>query len=135
MKLYVVSFLVGLMVGCIYSAMGVRSPAPPIVALLGLLGMLLGAQVVPFGQRWVHGEPPSLGWLTDEAITGVPAVLSSTSPENVVGLDCSPSGVPPVVSAASTMNVDETGELPTGVPQVVPASVPKNLDETASPQR
>ena len=83
MKLYVVSFFVGLMVGCIYSAMGVRSPAPPIVALLGLLGMLLGAQVVPFAQRWVHGEPPSLSWLTDESITGVPPAAPASPRESL----------------------------------------------------
>jgi len=83
MKLYAVSFLVGIMVGCIYSAMGVRSPAPPIVALLGLLGMLLGAQVVPFAQRWVHGEPPRLSWLTEESITGVPPVTPVVSPSDL----------------------------------------------------
>ena len=108
MKLYAVSFLVGLMVGCIYSAIGVRSPAPPFVALLGLLGMLLGAQIVPFAQRWVHGEPPSLGWLSDESITGVPPVVSAAAPENLVELDLSPRGLPPAVSARSPKNLDQT---------------------------
>ncbi len=74
MKLYVISFAAGLLVGGIYSAMGVRSPAPPIVALLGLLGMLFGAQAIPFGRRLLHGESPSLSWLKDEAITGVAQV-------------------------------------------------------------
>ena len=82
MKLYVISFAAGLLVGGIYSAMGVRSPAPPLVALLGLLGMLFGAQVVPFARRWTHGEPPSLSWLKDESITGVPPAASAASPKN-----------------------------------------------------
>ena len=83
MKLYVISFAVGLLVGSIYSAMGVRSPAPPIVALLGLLGMLLGAQVVPVGRRLMHGEPPSLSWLKDESITGVPPGAAPVSAKNL----------------------------------------------------
>ncbi len=34
----------------------VRSPAPPAVALLGLLGMLIGEQVVPPIKRMIAGE-------------------------------------------------------------------------------
>jgi XapX domain-containing protein len=83
MKLYVISFAAGLLIGSIYSAMGVRSPAPPLVALLGLLGMLVGAQIVPFGRRWAHGEPPSLSWLKDESITGVPPVASAVPPKSL----------------------------------------------------
>jgi XapX domain-containing protein len=108
MKLYVISFLAGLLVGGIYSAMGVRSPAPPIVALIGLLGMLLGAQVVPFAQRWMHGERPSLSWLADESLTGVPPVVSAAAPESSVELDLSPTGVPPVTSATSPKDLAET---------------------------
>lgn len=46
MKPYVVALAVGLLVGALYGALNVRSPAPPYVALLGLLGILLGEQVV-----------------------------------------------------------------------------------------
>jgi XapX domain-containing protein len=42
MKPYLLSLGAGLLVGGIYSLLHVRSPAPPAVALLGLLGMLLG---------------------------------------------------------------------------------------------
>ncbi|HXK18395.1 MAG TPA: DUF1427 family protein [Polyangiaceae bacterium] len=83
MKLYVISLAAGLLVGLIYSAMGVRSPAPPLVALVGLLGMLLGAQVVPFAQRWLGGQPPSLSWLKDESITGVPPVAAPASTKDL----------------------------------------------------
>jgi XapX domain-containing protein len=44
MKVMLVSFAVGLGVGVIYGLIRVKSPAPPIVALLGLLGMVLGEQ-------------------------------------------------------------------------------------------
>jgi XapX domain-containing protein len=45
MKVLFVSFLVGLFVGVLYGVIRVKSPAPPIVALLGLLGMVLGEQL------------------------------------------------------------------------------------------
>jgi XapX domain-containing protein len=40
-----VSFAVGLGVGVLYGLLHVKSPAPPIVALLGLLGMVIGEQI------------------------------------------------------------------------------------------
>jgi XapX domain-containing protein len=45
MKVLAVSFAVGLFVGALYGVIRVKSPAPPIVALLGLLGMVLGEQL------------------------------------------------------------------------------------------
>ena len=44
MKVLFLSFVVGLGVGVLYGLIKVKSPAPPIVALLGLLGMVLGEQ-------------------------------------------------------------------------------------------
>jgi XapX domain-containing protein len=52
MKLYLVTLGAGLLVGIIYSVLGVRSPAPPVIALVGLLGILLGEQVVPVAKRF-----------------------------------------------------------------------------------
>ena len=43
---YIVSLGVGLGIGVIYALIDVRSPAPPLVALAGLLGMVLGEQAV-----------------------------------------------------------------------------------------
>lgn len=51
MRLYILSILTGLLIGVIYALLGVRSPAPPVVALLGLLGILVGEQLVPFASR------------------------------------------------------------------------------------
>lgn len=76
MKIYVVALAVGLLVGVIYALLQVRSPAPPVVALVGLLGMLLGEQIVPTVKRLVAGEPVSVAWLCAECapkITGVKA--------------------------------------------------------------
>jgi XapX domain-containing protein len=44
MKAFFLSFVVGLFVGVLYGVIRVKSPAPPIIALLGLLGMVLGEQ-------------------------------------------------------------------------------------------
>ena len=57
MKLYVISLAVGLLVGIIYAVLQVRSPAPPAIALIGLLGMLIGEQIVPSVKRLMTGEP------------------------------------------------------------------------------
>jgi len=45
MKGLFLSFVVGLGVGVIYALVRVKSPAPPIIALLGLLGMVIGEQL------------------------------------------------------------------------------------------
>jgi XapX domain-containing protein len=45
--MYMVSLGAGVLVGIIYSVLQVRSPAPPLIALIGLLGMLFGEQVIP----------------------------------------------------------------------------------------
>jgi XapX domain-containing protein len=50
MKVLFLSFIVGLGVGALYGLIRVKSPAPPIVALLGLLGMVLGEQL----GTWIH---------------------------------------------------------------------------------
>ncbi|MGR3783372.1 MAG: DUF1427 family protein [Albimonas sp.] len=55
MKIYLVSLGCGLLVGVIYSFLQVRSPAPPVVALVGLLGILLGEQALPL-LRWIGSE-------------------------------------------------------------------------------
>lgn len=56
MKLYILSLGAGLLVGIIYSLLHVRSPAPPLVALVGLLGILIGEQVIPVGKQLIHGS-------------------------------------------------------------------------------
>lgn len=57
MKPYLISLAAGLLIGGIYSLLGVKSPAPPTIALVGLLGILLGEQVLPVAKRVLAGEP------------------------------------------------------------------------------
>lgn len=48
MKAYLLSLTIGVAVGLVYNLVGVRSPAPPTVALVGLLGMLAGEHAIAF---------------------------------------------------------------------------------------
>ena len=48
MKPYLFSFAAGLGVGLLYATLRVKSPAPPLIALLGLLGMVLGEGAYPW---------------------------------------------------------------------------------------
>ncbi|WP_445115658.1 DUF1427 family protein [Acinetobacter sp. WZC-1] len=48
MKIYILSLAVGLLVGVLYYLLNVKSPAPPLVALTGLLGMVIGEQLIPW---------------------------------------------------------------------------------------
>jgi len=64
MKIYLYSLGAGLLVGVIYGLMDVRSPAPPVIALVGLLGILLGEQAVPIAKRVIAGHSLSAAWTT-----------------------------------------------------------------------
>ena len=63
MKSYVVSLAVGLLVGVIYALFQVRSPAPPVIALVGLLGILVGEQLPPLIKQVFNKEPAATSWL------------------------------------------------------------------------
>ncbi|WP_419899527.1 XapX domain-containing protein [Roseomonas sp. USHLN139] len=56
MKIYAMALGAGLLVGILYSLLGVRSPAPPVVALVGLLGILVGEQVIPVARHLLQGH-------------------------------------------------------------------------------
>ena len=62
MRMYVLSLSAGLLVGIIYSLLNIRSPAPPLVALVGLLGILAGEQVIPVGKAMISGHTIAAAW-------------------------------------------------------------------------
>jgi XapX domain-containing protein len=66
MKVLLVSFAVGLFVGVLYGVIRVKSPAPPIVALLGLLGMVLGEQL----GGWILAKKVSLSQAASVCLVG-----------------------------------------------------------------
>ncbi|MFY8105454.1 MAG: XapX domain-containing protein [Elstera sp.] len=55
MKPYLLSLGAGLLIGVIYSLLNVRSPAPPIIALAGLMGILIGEQIIPVAKHLLDG--------------------------------------------------------------------------------
>lgn len=63
MKVYLASLAAGLLVGIIYAMINVRSPAPPVVALIGLLGILVGEQIPPVVKQFWSKEPVAASWL------------------------------------------------------------------------
>ncbi|ALE54747.1 DUF1427 family protein [Paraburkholderia sp. SIMBA_055] len=63
---YIISLGVGFGVGLLYWLLKVQSPAPPLIALAGLLGMVLGEHAIPVvkGQLFtpsaaVQSAPPA----------------------------------------------------------------------------
>jgi XapX domain-containing protein len=44
---YLISLGVGFVVGLLYWLVRVQSPAPPLIALAGLLGMVMGEHAIP----------------------------------------------------------------------------------------
>src|SRR3977135_2569256 len=63
MKLYLMSLGAGLLVGIIYALIDVRSPAPPLIALIGLFGILVGEQVPPLVKGYLRQTPAAHSWL------------------------------------------------------------------------
>jgi XapX domain-containing protein len=68
MNTYVVSLLAGMLAGALYALIGARSPAPPVIALLGLLGMLLGEQGITIAKRAIQGHAITGAWFVSECV-------------------------------------------------------------------
>ena len=69
-RVWLVSLLVGAGVGVLYALLGVKSPAPPLAALFGLLGMVAGEH----GTAWVQERlvgPESAASSTGSAARGI----------------------------------------------------------------
>ncbi len=81
MKIYLVSAGAGLLVGVIYALLNVRSPAPPVVALIGLLGILVGEQIVPIAKRLLSGEPVTASWTRAHCAPHVFGELPGKAPQ------------------------------------------------------
>ena len=63
---YLVSVLMGVAVGVAYGLVQVRSPAPPLIALVGLLGMVLGEQAIDAARQHFAPPPAQSAPLKDE---------------------------------------------------------------------
>jgi len=86
MRTYLLSLGAGLLVGIVYSLLNVRSPAPPVVALVGLLGMLIGEQVIPLARQMLEGSHLAAAWRQSQCTQHIFGLLpgsheSATQPE------------------------------------------------------
>ena len=80
MKPYLVSLAVGVLVGVIYALFQVRSPAPPVIALVGLLGILLGEQIPPLiKQAWAREQSAS-AWIRGQVTPHIFGELPCATP-------------------------------------------------------
>jgi XapX domain-containing protein len=66
MKAYIASLAIDLLVGMIYALFNVRSPAPPVIALVGLLGILLGEQIPSLVRHAFKVEKSASAWVEDQ---------------------------------------------------------------------
>jgi XapX domain-containing protein len=66
MKVYLAAAGVGLLVGIVYALFNVRSPAPPVVALVGLLAILVGEQIPPLLRQVLKVGVTHPSWLHDQ---------------------------------------------------------------------
>ncbi len=73
MKPYLLSLAIGLLVGAIYAMLNVRSPAPPAIALLGLLCILIGEQAVSRARGLIGRESGSAEMLSPPSAHSAPS--------------------------------------------------------------
>ena len=66
MRPYLLSLGAGILVGVVYALLKVRSPAPPVIALVGLLGILVGEQLVPVAKRLLSPQPVTTAWVSKQ---------------------------------------------------------------------
>jgi XapX domain-containing protein len=95
-KVYLISLGVGVLVGMIYAVLDVRSPAPPVVALIGLLGILIGEQVPALVKQVWRGEPVTLSWVRRIAPDAVGHVPKSEPGSDQTAHEVRPGGGDPV---------------------------------------
>jgi XapX domain-containing protein len=76
MKSYAISLGIGLLVGVIYALLKFKSPAPPVIALVGLFGMLAGEQLVPLVTRLIWKPVP----VASDSSTTSPPSSSNSAP-------------------------------------------------------
>src|ERR1700754_1283840 len=75
MRVYLLSLGAGLLVGVVYSLLNVRSPAPPVVALIGLLGILIGEQIIPVARHMLEGSHIAAAWRQSQCTSHIFGLL------------------------------------------------------------
>ncbi|AKU98714.1 Hypothetical protein AKJ09_05378 [Labilithrix luteola] len=100
MKIYIASLFAGVLAGAVYGLINVRSPAPPVIALIGLLGMLLGEQGVAISKRILQGKSLASAWFAEECVPKITGVSAET-PSPSVPTDAAVVAMPSQETASS----------------------------------
>jgi XapX domain-containing protein len=87
MKPYILSFLAGVLAGVVYYVIGVQSPAPPAIALVGLLGILAGEQILPVVRRMLSGIKLKTAWSEAKCSQHMFGSLPGAHPSDVATKD------------------------------------------------
>lgn len=90
LKAYLFSLAAGILVGAIYALLNVRSPAPPVVALVGLLGILVGEQLPPLVKYLWQKEPIGVSWFSGQVKPHCFGNLPCAEPASKRTVDASP---------------------------------------------
>lgn len=109
MRLYLVSLGAGLLVGVVYALLQVRSPAPPVVALVGLLGILVGEQVPPLAKALWMRDPAAFGWMSHIRPHVFGSLPRGGDPFRADGGSSPPGLHPPVSAGREAFNDGERG--------------------------
>lgn len=100
MKPYLVSLAVGLLVGVIYALFNVRSPAPPVIALVGLLGILVGEQLPPLVKKLVQrDDAQQVSWLQHQVKPHMFGQLPKCA--EIAAINATPNAAPNTAAQAS----------------------------------
>jgi XapX domain-containing protein len=83
MGTYLISLGAGLLVGIVYSLLNVRSPAPPVVALVGLLGILIGEQLIPVARHMLEGSHLAAAWRQSQCTPHIFGLLPGRSEQTM----------------------------------------------------
>lgn len=81
-RAYMISLAVGLLVGVIYALLNTRSPAPPVIALLGLLGMLIGESLTGWAKKKLTIKEAAVHCLQSKSFANNEAEQRVVSKEN-----------------------------------------------------
>ncbi|WOD20135.1 DUF1427 family protein [Paraburkholderia kirstenboschensis] len=76
---YIISLGVGFGVGLLYWLLKVQSPAPPLIALAGLLGMVLGEHAIPVVKAQFFAQSAAVEAASPSSALPVPAPMPDGS--------------------------------------------------------
>ncbi|MGC1550414.1 MAG: XapX domain-containing protein [Rhodanobacter sp.] len=118
MKSYLLSLIAGLLVGVVYALIRVRSPAPPVIALVGLLGILIGEQIPPLVKQVLGRQTTATVWMGQQVKPHVfgelpcgklptGAITDNTSPNNMPSNNMPSNSRPPASTSSDNTPSDK----------------------------